>query len=149
MSKNCLSLTCSKRVGQRVTDEFEKLNHEINEFDWYLFPPQIQRLLPIIMIWTQQEVEFECFGSILCTRETFKKVSYASERAKCTISICVFSGYQSWELLFHGHAAIYVVILYQNHFVMSRRKHIRKVSTKICIKCVFVPTVLNEFSPVS
>lgn len=63
-------------LGQRLTDEFEKIDDKVNEFDWYLFPPQIQRMLPIIMMGTQGEVELECFGSISGTRETFKKVSY-------------------------------------------------------------------------
>lgn len=64
-------------LGQRLADAFEQINDEINKFDWYLFPPQVQRLLPIIMIATQQEVELECFGSISGTRETFKRVSCA------------------------------------------------------------------------
>lgn len=62
-------------LGQRMTDAFEVINDEFNKFDWYLLPPQIQRLLPIIIIATQQEVQLECFGSIACTRETFRGVS--------------------------------------------------------------------------
>lgn len=62
-------------LGQRLTHEFERIDDEIDQFDWYLFPPQIQRLLPIIMIASRQEVFLECFGSITGTRETFKKVS--------------------------------------------------------------------------
>lgn len=62
-------------LGQRLTNAFEEINDEIWQMDWYLFPSQIQRMLPTIMNLTQKKVAFKCFGSIAGSRETFKKVS--------------------------------------------------------------------------
>lgn len=62
-------------LGQRLTDAFEEINDEIDRFEWYLFPSEIQRMLPTIMISAQQPVVLECFGSIAGSRETFKRVS--------------------------------------------------------------------------
>lgn len=47
----------------------------MDEFDWYLFPSEIQRMLPIIMMYAQQPVGIACFGSTTCNRDTFKYVS--------------------------------------------------------------------------
>lgn len=60
-------------LGQRVTDAFEEICDEISAFQWYLFPLQLQKLLPTILIETQRPVEMECFGSITATRDTLKK----------------------------------------------------------------------------
>lgn len=64
----------SCELGQRMGDAFEEIGITIGEFDWYLFPIKIQRMLPMIIADAQQPVEVECFGSIACTRETFRKV---------------------------------------------------------------------------
>lgn len=61
-------------LGQRASDSFTKISYTIDEFDWHLFPYEIQKLLPTILIVTQKLVAQECFGSILCSRNTFKKV---------------------------------------------------------------------------
>lgn len=59
---------------QRATDAFYEINHTVDEFDWYLYPIEIQRMLPTILVVTQKIVGQECFGSILCVRNTFMKV---------------------------------------------------------------------------
>lgn len=46
----------------------------INQFDWYLMPADIQRMLPIIVNFAQQPVYIVCFGSAACDRDTFKYV---------------------------------------------------------------------------
>lgn len=61
--------------GQRVTNEFEKLNDMIDELDWYTFPIEIQRMLPIIMIAAQEPVVIRGYGNIACVREVFGQVS--------------------------------------------------------------------------
>ena len=61
-------------LGQRMSDAFEGIEFTIDQFDWHLFPIEIQQMLPMIMAAAQQPVLLECFGSIACTRETFKKV---------------------------------------------------------------------------
>lgn len=63
-------------LGQRVTDAFNKIEDEIGQFNWYLFPEEMKQMLRLVMIMTQQPVIIECFGSISCSRETFKKVIY-------------------------------------------------------------------------
>lgn len=61
-------------VGQRMTDSFEKINFTMELVDWYLFPNDIKRMFPMILAISQQPVSLECFGSIVCGREVFKKV---------------------------------------------------------------------------
>lgn len=60
---------------QRVCDGFAEMNKTMNQFHWQSYPIEIQRLLPIVIIFTQQPIDFEVFGSITCCRESFKKVS--------------------------------------------------------------------------
>lgn len=67
-----VSMACE--LAGRVGNEFGDIDAKIGQFKWYLFPHKIQQLLPIIIINAQQEVGFECFGSMLCNRETFKRV---------------------------------------------------------------------------
>ena len=62
-------------LGQRLTNAFEEICDTIENFDWYLFPLEIQQILPILLVGTQEPVVLECFGSISGTRDTFKKVS--------------------------------------------------------------------------
>lgn len=62
--------------GQSVTNAFEEITDEIETFDWYLFPLELQRMLPMILMVAQQSVEFECFGSISIRREYFRKVIF-------------------------------------------------------------------------
>lgn len=64
----------SCEIAERLSIAYEEINNKIDQFDWHLFPVEIQRILPIIMIQTQQSAEVLCFGSIACNRETFKKV---------------------------------------------------------------------------
>lgn len=66
--------TCE--LGQRFSSGFDALNDRVVRLKWYSFPRDVQRMLPIIMLGVQQPVTIECFGSIVCSRETFKRVSY-------------------------------------------------------------------------
>lgn len=59
----------------RISDEFVGIRSEIEQIDWYLLPLKMQHILPTILIYAQEPVYFECFGSIPCNRETFKRVS--------------------------------------------------------------------------
>lgn len=61
-------------IGVRVGELFEKLEGEVNQFDWYRFPLKIQQMLPTVLIVAQEPVIVKCFGSIACTRQSFKKV---------------------------------------------------------------------------
>lgn len=62
-------------LGQRITNAFSSLDEALNELDWYSLPIEIKKILPTIMISTQETVALNCFGSILCGREVFKSVS--------------------------------------------------------------------------
>lgn len=75
-----VSLSCE--LGGRISNEFEEINDKINHLKWYLFPIKILRLMPMIMMSSQEWVGFACFGSIPCDRETFKKVNCNSKIKK-------------------------------------------------------------------
>lgn len=62
-------------MGQRINIAFDECSAMIDQFEWYSFPTDIQRLLPLIMDFTQQPVKLKCFGSMAVDRETFKCVS--------------------------------------------------------------------------
>lgn len=63
-------------LGQRLTDAFEHVGDEFDIFEWYSFSLEIQRMLPTIIILSNQPIELECFGGISGSRETFKKVNH-------------------------------------------------------------------------
>lgn len=62
-------------LGQRASNAFDEINDVIGQFDWYLFPDELKKILPIIMQFAQRPVDVEFFGSISCSREVFKRVS--------------------------------------------------------------------------
>lgn len=72
-------------LGQRITDAFDNIDEVLNELDWYLLPIDTKKILPLILINTQDIVALKCFGSILCGREAFKNVS------KCDLKYQKFS----------------------------------------------------------
>lgn len=61
-------------LGQRITNAFDDIDETIGQFDWYLFPIGVQKMLPTILIHAQKPVTLDCFGKISCLRESFKKV---------------------------------------------------------------------------
>lgn len=63
-------------VGQHLSDTAEGIDNMIEQFDWYLFPLQQQRMLCTILIDVQEPVVIACFGDVSCSRETFKKVNF-------------------------------------------------------------------------
>lgn len=63
-------------IGQRMNDAFDEIGSTINQFDWYLFPIEEQRMCLMIITIAQQPVAVGCFGSIKCTREVFKNVGH-------------------------------------------------------------------------
>lgn len=91
-------------ISQRVTLTFEECNEMIGQFEWYLFPIEIQRLLPIVMQSTQQPIEVKCLGSVACNRETFKYVSISQFSFSRSIHFFdgQFSGDQNGLLILFG-----------------------------------------------
>lgn len=61
-------------LGERMSMSFVEVGDEIGELDWYAFPIEIQKMLPIVLIDSQKPIAIRCFGSIFCGREIFKKV---------------------------------------------------------------------------
>lgn len=88
----------ASEMGQRLQQAFDECSDIIYQLDWYLFPAEIQRILPIIINFSQQPIIFECFGSMVCDRETFKYVSYRIEK----LSIKLFSNIDKISLYFPG-----------------------------------------------
>lgn len=62
-------------MGERTTGAFDGISDDIEAFDWYAFPIKTQKILPLIMVYAQEPVYYECFGSITCGRFLFKRVS--------------------------------------------------------------------------
>lgn len=62
-------------LGHRITDAFDRIDFTIDQLDWYLFPIEVKRVLPMIIVSAQQPVSVGCFGSIVCIRDVFKNVS--------------------------------------------------------------------------
>lgn len=65
-------ITCE--MNQQLTNDYEDIEYVIGQFDWYLLPADVQRILPIIVINAQQAVNIQCFGSTNANRESFQKV---------------------------------------------------------------------------
>lgn len=65
----------SCELCQRAVDAYGKLASDIGYLNWYLFPFKTWRLFLTIIPNVQQPAIIRCFGSISCTRETFKVVS--------------------------------------------------------------------------
>lgn len=67
-------LFVSCEIGHQLSSAFDECSDMIDQLNWYLFPAEIQRMLPIITNFAQQPIVFYCFGSTACTRETYKRV---------------------------------------------------------------------------
>lgn len=61
-------------VGEQLKNRFIQIDHSFEQLKWYLFPVDVQKLLPLIIANIQQEATIACFGSLSCTRELFEKV---------------------------------------------------------------------------
>lgn len=62
-------------LGEDVSNHFYELNDTIYQSEWYAFPIEVQRMLPILLMTTQKQVVPRGFGNLLCIRESFKKVT--------------------------------------------------------------------------
>lgn len=60
--------------GEYVTKEFDAFGKELGQCDWHSLPNKLRRLYLIFLLDTQQSINIECYGRILCIRDTFKKV---------------------------------------------------------------------------
>lgn len=66
-------------IGQRINLAFDDCPEMVNQCEWYSFPAEVQRIVPLILNFTQQPFVVKCFGSKACDRETFKCVSLCNK----------------------------------------------------------------------
>lgn len=59
----------------RISNKFDDIDFVIDQFKWYSFPFDAQKILSFIILNAQQENGFQFFGSAMCNRETFKNVN--------------------------------------------------------------------------
>lgn len=93
-------------LAQRACDHFNDIDEIMLQWNWYLFPNEIQRILPLVLIVVQTPVQLECFRSISCTRETFQKAStwpikYIIIWLTLIITKLFSLGYQQGIFVFH------------------------------------------------
>lgn len=62
-------------IPQRISFGFEEICDSFYQLNWYRFPDELNKLLVTFILSLQKPIVFECFGSIDCSRESFKKVS--------------------------------------------------------------------------
>lgn len=60
--------------GERVNIGCEEIYDVICQLNWYSYPIEMQRMIPNILIATEQSVIVKGFGNCSCTRESLKKV---------------------------------------------------------------------------
>lgn len=65
----------SCEFAQMVANRFDMFHSELCQCDWYLSPIEIQRMLLIFMVSTQQPAIFHGYGRIEGSRDTFKTVN--------------------------------------------------------------------------
>lgn len=68
----CVLVCCE--CCQRSNQAYEECDNMIAQFDWYLFPSEVQRILPLILALTRQPFEVNVFVSVTGDRELFKYV---------------------------------------------------------------------------
>lgn len=65
--------------GQQLRNAFGEIDHVFDQFNWYLFPIEVKRILPTVILYVQQPVQLKFFGSYSCNREHSKRVSHTSK----------------------------------------------------------------------
>lgn len=66
-------------LGERVTFNIQLFGNELDQCNWLRLSMEMQRMYLIFLADTQQLEYISCYFNICCTRETFKKVSLATQ----------------------------------------------------------------------
>lgn len=74
--------------GERLSNGVVEISESIAQFNWYLFPFEVRKILPIILLGVQQPVEIRFFGSVACTRDSFEKVRLAVMKSTGEVNGC-------------------------------------------------------------
>lgn len=69
----CIIFTCCE-LGERLSIVYDQMDFDIGQFDWYRFPIEIQRLLPLVMmnaqpigkVWKTKTMRFVALGDEIC-----------------------------------------------------------------------------------
>lgn len=61
-------------LGERASIAFSEMEYMICQFKSYNFPYDMKKMLPIVIALVSTPFEMSAFGSLSCSRETFKKV---------------------------------------------------------------------------
>lgn len=68
------SIGVACEFGELACELFDAIDQTIDGIDWYLYPWEVQRMLPTIMIRTKIGIKVKLFGTTTASRETFKQV---------------------------------------------------------------------------
>lgn len=60
--------------GARITYAHDEIYSVILQLSWYNFPVELQSILPFVISIAQKGVVVYGYGSVACSRETFKRV---------------------------------------------------------------------------
>lgn len=69
-----VALVVPCELGQWFSKAFSEINDVVDQFNWYLFPIEVQRILPTVILYMQQPIEIEFFGKYSCNRQQCKRV---------------------------------------------------------------------------
>lgn len=94
--------TCE--CSERFDSSLSEVTDMIGQLEWYLLPIEAQKMLPILLMYTQKPLTIKFFGNIDCSREQFKKVYIRSLSILGIMFKCfyLFSGVQRRIQILYG-----------------------------------------------
>lgn len=69
-----LSLFVLCWLGNLVTDYFEQIGNVVYQGAWPLYPIELRKKLPVIILIAQKPIYISGFGIIVCSLESYKVV---------------------------------------------------------------------------
>ncbi|XP_055296830.1 odorant receptor 22c-like [Sitodiplosis mosellana] len=60
--------------GDQLTESFGNVDNAFYQLSWYELPLDMQKCIPMAISLAQKEIYLQGFGSINCTKDTFKKI---------------------------------------------------------------------------
>lgn len=69
-----LLVTCE--FGGRITMAHDEIDSAILRSSWYRLPTEVKSILPTVIYIAQKEVALHGIGSVVCSRESFQRVSF-------------------------------------------------------------------------
>lgn len=102
-----VALLVACEVCQRINLIFDECNEMVKQLEWYLFPAEIKRMLPLMLNFALEPIEIKCFGTMTSDREAFKYVRISCKstimlHANSIHEINRFSDYQNGIFIFHS-----------------------------------------------